>query len=242
MWKKKLYIKNNLSSYNLNRTKVELFIDCRKCFYLNIVKGVRRPHGPPLVINNAIISLMKNEFDSYRKKNTTHNAMDLINHKLRVVDHENLEIWRNNFKGVRYLHKPTNLELSGSINDLWFDSNENKFVVVDYKSTSKKEELTEEILWPGYWKQLSFYKYLLEKNGLKVSENGYLFLTNAKKYEKKFDNQLLFDSKIFSKKLDTEWIEPLILEIFDVLQSDLSPPSSRNCRYCQYVNIVNSAY
>ena len=34
-----------------------------------------------------------------------------------------IDEWRANFKGVQYLHEPTNLIITGAIDDLWIDSN-----------------------------------------------------------------------------------------------------------------------
>jgi len=33
--------------------------------------------------------------------------------------HEMIDEWRENFKGVQYLHEPTNLLITGAVDDLW---------------------------------------------------------------------------------------------------------------------------
>ena len=68
MWKKKIYIKNNLAPFELNRTKIDLYFDCKKCFFLNTTKGIRRPHGPPSVLNNTVIKLVEDHFNLLRLK------------------------------------------------------------------------------------------------------------------------------------------------------------------------------
>ena len=239
MWKKKLYIKNNEEPYPINRTKFDLYNDCRRCFYLDIVKGIRRPHGPPQVINTTIIQLIKSEFNFHRENNTQPKALKDLDEGLTPINHEKLELWRNPFIGIQYIHRKSNFKISGSINDLWFCNKEKKFVVVDYKSTSKKDELTDESIWPGYWNQLSYYKYLLEKNGVEVSDKGYLFFLNAKKNNKDFNGNLSFKTTIFKKKLELNWIEETIEKIYKIAQHDMPPPLSNNCKYCKYVNIVN---
>ena len=237
MWKKKLYIRNNKDPFPINRTKLDLYRDCRRCFYLDVVKGIRRPHGPPQVINTTIVQLIKNEYDYHRENQTQPDV--LKNLHLIPIKHKNLEMWRNPFVGVKFVHKKSNFKISGSINDLWFNNKERKFVVVDYKSTSKKDELSEENIWPGYWKHLSYYKYLLEKNGIEVSNLGYLLFVNAQKNNKKFNNKLNFETTVFKKRLDLNWVDDIIDEIYKILQHDMAPPLSNNCRYCRYVNIVN---
>ena len=56
MWKKKVYIKNNLTPFSINRTKIDLFFDCSRCFYLDQKHGIKKPHGTPLVINNFVVN------------------------------------------------------------------------------------------------------------------------------------------------------------------------------------------
>ena len=55
MFKRRLYIKNNLDPFPISRTKIDLFFECKRCFYLDLKFGIKRPHGTPLVINNRII-------------------------------------------------------------------------------------------------------------------------------------------------------------------------------------------
>ena len=107
--------------FALSRTKVELFIDCPRCFYLDRRLGVGRPAGFPFNLNSAVDALLKTEFDEYRKKGETHPLMAKAG--INAVPHAppELETWRSNFKGVRTLHERTNLELYGAIDDLWRD-------------------------------------------------------------------------------------------------------------------------
>ena len=55
MFKRRIYIENNLDPFPISRTKIDLFFECRRCFYLDLKFGIKRPHGTPLVINNRII-------------------------------------------------------------------------------------------------------------------------------------------------------------------------------------------
>ena len=88
MWKKKLYIKNNLDPYPLSRTKVDLFNDCRKCFYNDIVHGIKRPLGPPLVINNAIDQVLKKEIEKFRVEQRKHPLLAKLNEDFVPAMHD----------------------------------------------------------------------------------------------------------------------------------------------------------
>ena len=52
--------------FKFSRSKVELFMECPKCFYIDRVKGVSRPSGFTFSLNNAVDALFKKEFDDYR--------------------------------------------------------------------------------------------------------------------------------------------------------------------------------
>ena len=64
----KLYKPDSPEFLALSRSKVELFMDCRRCFYLDRRMGIARPAGFSFNLNSAVDALLKREFDRY----TTH--------------------------------------------------------------------------------------------------------------------------------------------------------------------------
>ncbi|MBI4367715.1 MAG: PD-(D/E)XK nuclease family protein, partial [Deltaproteobacteria bacterium] len=147
--------------FKLSRTRLENFIRCPRCFYLDRRLGLDRPSMPGFTLNMAVDALLKKEFDLYRAKGEPHPLM--VQHGVKAVPfkHPNLDTWRENFKGLEYLHKPTNLLLTGAIDDLWVTP-EGKLIVVDYKATSKDSEVTLEDEWKeGYKRQMEIYQWIL---------------------------------------------------------------------------------
>jgi len=68
--------------------------------------------------------------------------------------HENMNVWRENFKGVQYLHEPTNLLITGAVDDIWVNK-QGELIVVDYKATSKNDEVNLDAEWQdGYKRQM----------------------------------------------------------------------------------------
>ena len=55
-----MYIPNSGMEFRLSRSKLEQYIECPKCFYLDRVKGVGRPPGFPFNLNSAVDALLKN--------------------------------------------------------------------------------------------------------------------------------------------------------------------------------------
>ena len=102
--------------------------------------------------------------------------------------HEMIDEWRENFKGVQFLHKKTNLLFTGAVDDVWFDTDSEELVVVDYKATAKNGEVSLDADWQiSYKRQMEFYQWLLRKNGFKVSNDGYFVYCNGDKSKTKFD-------------------------------------------------------
>ena len=113
------------------------------------------------------------------------------------------------------------------------DSNE--LIVVDYKATSKKDEVTIDEPWQiAYKRQIEFYQWLLRMNEENISNTAYFVYLNGKK-DNLFENKLDFVAKVLPYKGNTNWILPVITQIFNVLESDNIPESSVYCEYCIYV-------
>ena len=107
--------------------------------------------------------LLKNEFDSYRKKQEPHPIQSENNLNAIPYEHPDLDKWRESLRhGVKRYHEPTNLILRGGIDDVWIDKKTNQLIVVDYKATSKKGEVTLDADWQiSYKRQVEFYLSLI---------------------------------------------------------------------------------
>ena len=227
--------------FKISRSKLELFIDCPRCFYLDRRMGVGRPPGFPFTLNSAVDCLLKKEFDIHRAKNKAHPLIKQYGVDAIPVNHEELNIWRENFKGIQFLHKPTNFIITGAIDDLWQNS-KGEYIVVDYKATSKDEKIEKlDKDWQdGYKRQMEIYQWLLRQNGYKVSNTGYFVYCNGQKDRKAFDGRLEFDVTLISYTGDDSWIEKTIKDAHKCLNSDKIPVASADCDYCSYIQAVNS--
>ena len=231
-----IYDPSDDKPYKLSRSKVDNFIRCKRCFYIDRRLGVSEPPGFPFNINSSVDELLKKEFDLYRKKGEPHPYMLETGKNLIPFQHELLDEWRENFKGVQYHHKKTNFILTGAVDDLWFDLDTEEVIVVDYKSTSKNSEVTIDEEWQdGYRRQMDFYQWLMRKNGFKVSNSGYFVYCNGIETSDTFENIMKFDVYILDYKGTTGWIEPTLKEIKKVLDSDDIPTSGDDCETCSYV-------
>ena len=229
------YNPQDTKPFKLSRSKVELYINCPRCFYLDRRLKVGQPPGFPFNLNSAVDTLLKNEFDFYRENKEPHPYMIEMGIDAIPYQDERLNTWRQNFVGVSYLHPKTNFHLFGAVDDLWIDNKTGEIIVVDYKSTSKAGEITINEPWQaGYRRQMEFYQWLLRQNGLKVSNKGWFVYCNGIK-EGAFNNQLDFNVSLLDYTGNTDWIEPIITSIKGCLDSDAIPNSHEDCEYCSYI-------
>ncbi len=231
----KLFDPAATAPYALSRSKVELFMGCPRCFYLDRRLGISRPSGFPFNLNSAVDTLLKNEFDRYRAEGTRHPLMATAG--INAIPHAHLQLgaWRNNFKGVRTIHEATNLELFGAIDDLWRDVESDELLVVDYKATSKMAEVTLDADWQiSYKRQMEFYQWLLRRQGLNVSARGWFVYCNGRRDLPAFDAKLEFRIKLIPYDGDDSWVENTLLEIRDTLHADAPPAENRRCEYCAF--------
>ncbi len=233
-----LYNPSSTEPFRLSRTKIESFLKCPRCFYLDRRLGVGQPPGFPFALNAAVDHLLKKEFDLHRAGKTTHPLMRAYEIKAIPFDHPKINIWRENFKGVSYLHSETNLEIFGAVDDLWINE-QSEIHVVDYKATSKDSEVTLDAEWQqGYKNQAEIYQWLLRHNGLKVSDVAYFVYVNGQRDREAFDGRLEFDIKIIPYVGDDSWVEGKIVEAHQCLLATTLPDPAPDCDYCLYRQAV----
>ena len=77
-----IYKPNDENPFKLSRSKVDNFISCKRCFYIDRRLGVGHPPGFPFNINSAVDELLKKEFDQYREAGKPHPYMESVNRNL----------------------------------------------------------------------------------------------------------------------------------------------------------------
>lgn len=234
-----LYDPKSSEPFKLSRSKIDLSMECPRCFYYDRKLGVGRPPGFPFALNSAVDHLLKQEFDGHRMNGTKHPLIEKYGVDAIPCKHDDLDKWRHNFTGVQFLHQPTNFLVYGAIDDLWQNS-QGEYIVVDYKSTSKNEDITElNKNWQrGYKRQMEIYQWLLRQNGYKVSNTGYFVYCNGQTDRKAFDAKLEFDITLIPYTGDDSWVEQAIMDAHKCLNSDSVPAGKPGCDYCQYVEAI----
>lgn len=226
--------------FKLSRSKIDLFLQCPRCFYLDRKLGVARPPSMPFNLNSAVDHLLKKEFDAFRAIKAPHPLMVKNNIKAIPFSHPDLDTWRENFKGLTFHHKETNFNITGALDDLWIDKSDS-LIVVDYKSTSKDGSISINAPWQiAYKRQLEVYQWLLYKNGFSVSDIAYFVYCNAIKSHEEFDHKLHFDIHVLPYQGNIDWIEPTLYNIHKCLQRESIPDHHPECDFCLYREAVQN--
>src|SRR3990167_711636 len=196
-------------NWRLSRSKISLFLECARCFYIDNKLGTKRPPGFPFNLNSAVDALLKKEFDEHRAEGTAHPLMEEYGLDVVPFKDNRMDAWRDALKrGVEYMHTETGLPISGAVDDIWVRPN-GELVVVDYKATSKDGKITElDQDWHiGYKRQLEVYQWLLRRNDLPVSNTAY-------------------------------WVDGTLRDIKVCLDSGDLPEPAADCDYCRYREAV----
>ena len=225
--------------WRLSRSKIDLFTECPRCFYLNNKLGVARPKMPSFTLNIAVDALLKKEFDLHRAAETAHPLMEKYGVEAVPFSHADMDKWRENFEGLECFHEATGLTVSGAIDDIWVNP-ASELIVVDYKATSKDGEINDlsDSAWEEqYHRQIEVYQWILRKMGFKVSNTGYFVYVNGKKDRKAFDGKLEFDVTLIPHVGKDDWVEGVLGQIKKCLDDERIPKQSEGCEYCGYVGM-----
>jgi hypothetical protein len=226
--------------YRLSRSKIDLFVECPRCAYLDLRLGVKRPSGPSFTLNNAVDELLKREFDAYRADGVAHPLMEQYGVDAVPLVDDRLEEWRDALRrGISFYHEATNLTLRGGIDDVWVNP-KGELIIVDYKATSKKVgPTTEADLYDSYKRQIEIYQWLFRQNGFPVSPTAYFVYANGRSDAAAFDSKLEFDIVLVPYTGNDGWVESAVVKLKAMLESDEIPSpgiafGGGPCDFCTY--------
>ena len=240
---KNVYVPGSSTPFRLSRSKIDLFLNCERCFYLDRRLGISQPPGFPFTLNSAVDALLKKEFDIHRAAHTAHPLMAAYGLDAVPFRHEKMDEWRDALRGgITYTDPETNFYITGGVDDVWRHAPEGKLIIVDYKATSKTTEVSLDADWQiGYKRQMEVYQWLFRMNGFEVDETGYFVYCNGDTDKAAFDAKLEFSITLLPYKGDPSWIPQVLKNIKICLESPTIPAAGSECDYCLYRTIAGKA-
>ncbi len=210
----------------LSPNSLNLYLECQACFWLDKKMGIKRPPPYPYALNSAVDSLLKEEFDSYRKNNEIHPLLLQNNIKARLFQNQQLlNQWRDNFNGIRFYDSQLEATLFGAVDDV-LEFEGGKLAPLDYKSTGSKVAN----VYDRFQLQLDTYTFLLEKNGFKTTRKGYLAFYIVDK-SKGFIDKLPFRKEIHEIETNPLDVYEIFKDAVLILKNDNPPQHSQDCLF-----------
>lgn len=225
----------SLTRKQLSRSKIDLFLECPRCFFEDVARGNGRPSGPPFTLNNAVDALFKREFDIYRERQQPHPLFATVGLDAVPLKDSRMDTWRTNFTGVRWLDAETGWTLFGAVDDLWLGA-DGHVMVADYKATSKADELAADQLYPGYRLQAEIYQFLVAQQGLTVNDRAWFVWTNGIKTAEAFDDTLRFRTVLVHHDGDRSWVLQTFRDAVSIATGTTAPAPAAECSWCTYVS------
>ncbi len=215
----------------ISRSGLKLFLECQRCFWLDLHHKIKRPPPYPYTLASAVDYLVKQEFDKYREKGDLPPIFVAQKIKAKLYAGEDLSTWRNNFKGISFVDEDLDASLYGAVDDI-LEFSDGSLAVVDYKSTGSRE-IT---VYDDYRKQMDTYAYILERMGHKVYPEAYFVFYQVDKTGGGFKNALPFTEEIRAVNIDPTWVPEAFEKAVKLARQETVPKSAEECKHCHYVH------
>ena len=143
--------------------------ECPNCFWnQRAYTGVRKPGSPFPQITNGIDRSMRAMFDKHRKAGTVPPCVSALGSSIKIC--ANASLVSNKMLNMPDSLEDNGVKFRGKLDELL--EGPNGLIVIDFKTkgSAKGQDFV------GNHTQVVAYAYLLEKNGYKVADIGYLML------------------------------------------------------------------
>ena len=240
----------NSAPYELSRSRIENFVRCPACFYMQQAEGIKFPDIPGFNINEATDVLLKKHFDKYRTNQTSPPFLQALGlDHLVPFQHENFERWTDSlhFGADGRMHtivKQHDLKIGGGLDDVWQNIQTKELHIVDYKSTSQKKAGREINLddpyKSAYKRQMDLYVWVLRKMGFDVSDIGYFLYVDGDRFTDRdflvaHEALMVFKTTLIAYTVNTRWVEPTLADIKSTLDGASRPAHAQACQYGKFL-------
>lgn len=210
-------------------TGLNLFSECRRCFWLHYNRRVHRPRGIFPSLPSGMDEVIKDYIDSYREK-------DILPPELQgnvtgslMPDLYTLNRWRNwQTNALSHEYKRLNVIVFGALDDCLID--DNYYIPMDYKTRgwAPKSGQSQEY----YQTQLDTYSLLLHELGYNIRNFAYLLYYFPQKAYK--NGRIDFKTQVVKVETNIERAKRKVKDAVETLRGPL-PKSHSGCEYCSWI-------
>ena len=214
----------------LSPSKLNLFQDCPLCFWLHMVRGIRRPESIFPSLPSGMDGLIKKYFDKYRALGKLPPALEGKVQGNLLPDQEILEEWRSISKksSPKYFDNSLNAQLFGALDECFIDGE--FYIPVDYKT--RGYDLKEDSL-SYYQTQMDCYTFLLEAEGYKHLSFAYLIYYIVDKVEE--NGSVKFRVEPYKLETNPKRGCEVFRQAVKLLQGP-KPSPNNECNFCSWAN------
>ena len=217
-------------AYRLSPSRLNLFVDCNRCFYLDVVKKQRRPEKPFPSLPNGIDRCIKQHFDSFRGKDPVPGEIEGCAKEIELFpDQEFVDYARSWRTEPKWRDPKTDIVLRGGVDELLRDRN-GRIIVLDFKTRGKPPE--KEGVPDYYRRQLNLYNLIFEANGYRTPSYGYILYLYPDRFRQEGD--FLFETELRKVNLEVEEAKKLVRDAFQVLEEGIVSEHSEECKYSNW--------
>jgi hypothetical protein len=216
----------------LSPSSISIFRDCPRCFWLQFNRGIKRPDTIFPSLPAGMDRVLKAHFDRHRHDRSLPEELHGKFQGSLFDDFKLLEIWRNNYKGLRYKDTTTGATLMGALDDL-FVTSDGKYAPLDFKTRGypRKDDTHS-----YYQHQMDIYSFLLEKNSLAPADFAILIFFHPTGVDER--HNVIFDADPVKVAVDRARGEKLFLSAVSCINGP-EPSPSKECGFCQWAEKLN---
>lgn len=218
-------MKRNNSKIKLSPFALNLYNECKRCFWLQYKENIKRPFGAFPSLPGKMDLLIKDYFDLHRGSLPCE-LQGYIKGSL-MPEIELLQKWRHWKTGLEYVDDHLGAKIYTAIDDCVVC--DRKYYPLDYKTRGNE---------PGdgdsekyYQTQMDVYSLVLEANGYPTG--GIAYLVYYCPQEVKPDGKVIFNIKTVPMVVSIKNAKKLFEDAVKSLKGPL-PEINRNCEHCNW--------
>jgi len=217
-----------MQTYKLSPSTLNIFLECPRCFWLDKIKGIKRPRGIFPSLPGGMDAVIKKYFDGFRLNGSMPpEVQSKVPGKL-FSDITTLEKWRNwRRSDLRYEDKSSNATLIGALDDCLVENG--CYIPLDYKT--RGSQLKDDPR-KYYQNQLDCYCLMLESCGFRTK--GLAYLLYYWPQEVRQDSIVKFHVEPIRIETNIESAKRVVQDAARLLSGPMPKPGT-SCEYCNLV-------
>lgn len=203
----------------LSPSSLNLFLDCPRCFWLDINRGMKRPGVPVATITTGLDRVVKEFFNEYRARGVLPPLLEgRVSGKL--MPNFPKRGW------LDYNDRALNAKLGGYLDEC-IQLDEKHYAVLDHKTRGSAPDSVHK----AYQLQMDVYTLLLEENNFSTRRSAYIAYYIPKKIISGADFQ--FEVLIKELRTDPDRAREVFASAVKSLRGPIAAPN-KECGFCNW--------